>query len=258
EEIATRERCEDFAAFEPLFEAVRKDLEAGVREARRFGENAAIKQGEFFVLGGQIAYVAAVPEALGAAHGHVQGRLRVIYDNGTRSDPLLRSMQRALYKDEAGRRITDPLAGPLFGGVAEDGDLESGTLYVLRSQSDHPDIAARRDLVHKIGVTGGSVQARVAGAANEATYLLSDVEIVATYRLFNINRAKLEAIIHRVFAAARLDLTIPDRFGRPVQPREWFLAPLPVIDEVVEHIRDGSIAGLEYDPASASLRRAAP
>lgn len=255
EEIANRKRCEDFETFKPRFEAVKRELKDGLRQARRFGENAAIKQGEFFILGGQIAYVAAVPEAFGAAHGHAQGRLRVIYDNGTESDPLLRSMQRALYKDDSGRRITDPSAGPLFGGVAEDDDLESGTIYVLRSKSDHPDVAAHRDLVHKIGVTGNDVEARIAHAAHDPTYLLAGVDVVATYKLFNIDRVRLENLLHRLFAPSRLDLTIQDRFGQPVKPREWYLVPLSVIDEAVEKIRDGSIVEFEYDPQTASLIR---
>jgi hypothetical protein len=255
EEVANRTPCADFETFKPLFAAVRKDLEAGIREARRFGENPTIKLGEFFILGGQIAFIAAVPEELVTDHGHAQGRLRVIYDNGTESDNLLRSFQRALYKDEGGRRITDPGAGPLFGHEAASDDLESGTIYVLRSKSDHPDVAAHRDLIHKIGVTGGAVEARIAQAATDATYLLADVEVVATYKLFNINRVKLEHLLHRVFAPARLDLTIHDRFGRPVQPREWYLVPLSVIDEVVGKVRDGSITEIEYDPLTAALRK---
>ena len=255
EEVANRTPCADFEAFKPLFAAVRKDLEAGIREARRFGENPTIKLGELFILGGQIAFIAAVPEEIVTDHGHAQGRLRVIYDNGTESDNLLRSFQRALYKDEGGRRITDPGSGPLFGHEAASDDLESGTIYVLRSKSDHPDVAAHRELIHKIGVTGGEVEARIAQAATDATYLLADVEAVATYKLFNINRVKLENLLHRVFAPARLDLTIHDRFGRPVQPREWYLVPLSVIDEVVERVRDGSLTELEYDPRTACLRK---
>ena len=254
EEVANRTPCADFETFKPLFAAVRKDLEAGIREARRFGENPTIRLGEFFILGGQIAFIAAVPEELVTDHGHAQGRLRVIYDNGTESDNLLRSFQRALYKDEGGRRITDPGAGPLFGNEAASDDLQSGTIYVLRSKSDHPDVAAHRDLIHKIGVTGGAVEARIAQAATDATYMLADVEVVATYKLFNINRVKLENLLHRVFAPARLDLTIHDRFGRPVQPREWYLVPLSVIDEVVGRVRDGSVTEFEYDPKTASLR----
>jgi hypothetical protein len=253
EEIASRQRCVDFETFKPLFAVVKDDLARGTREARRFGEDAAIKQGEFFILGGQIAYVAEVPEEFSTEHGHAQGRLRVIYDNGTEGNPLLRSMQRALYKDEAGRRITDPSVGPLFGHEAEGDDLDSGTIYVLRSKSDHPDVAAHRELIHKVGVTGGAVETRIANAVNDATYLLAEVEIVAAYKLFNINRTKLENLLHRVLAPARLDLTIEDRFGRPVQPREWYLVPLPVIDQVVERVRDGSITEMIYDPATARL-----
>jgi hypothetical protein len=256
EDIANRERCADFKTFEPLFEQVRRDLQAGVRQTRRFGENASIKLGEFFILGGQLAFVAAVPEELTTEHGHAQGRLRVIYDNGTESDPLLRSFQRALYKDETGRRITDPSAGPLFADHAEDDDVRSGTIYVLQSLSEHPQIAGNREWLHKIGVTGGDVEARIADAMNQATFLLGAVKRVRTYQLYNINRTKLEHLLHEIFAPARLDVEIADRFGKPVKPREWFLAPLSAIDEAVERIRDGSIVGRVYDPATASFTTA--
>jgi hypothetical protein len=255
ENIANRAPCRDFERFRPLFERVRADLDASVRETRRFGEDAEVKKGEFFILGGQIAYVADMDDEFVAEYGRPDRRLRVIYDNATESDLLLRSLQRALYKDEAGRRITDPNAGPLFGGSVDEGDLASGTIYVLRSKSENPDIATHRDLIHKIGVTGGKVETRIANAALDATYLLADVEIVATYKLFNINRIRLENIIHRVFAAAQLNLTIPDRFGNPVKPHEWFLVPLSVIDEAVEKIKDGSIIHFEYDPPTASLKK---
>lgn len=255
EEVANRKVCADFATFKPLFAAVKRDLETGARETRRFGEDAGIKPGEFFILGGQMVYVAEVLETFVTDYGRPDSRLRVIYDNGTESDLLLRSLQRGLYKDETGRRVTDPIAGPLFGHEPEGDDLESGTIYVLRSKADHEDVAAHRDLIHKIGVTGGTVEARIANAALDATYLLAGVEIVATYKLFNINRTRLEKVIHRVFAHARLDIEIEDRFGHPVRPKEWFLVPLSVINDVVERIKDGSISDFEYDPATATLSR---
>lgn len=126
-------------------------------------------------------------------------------------------------------------------------------MYVLRSLSDHPDIAARRDLIHKIGVTGGEVPKRIAGAKLDATYLLADVEVVSTYKLFGIDRARLEKLLHRVFEPARLQVTLRDRFGNPVTPREWFLVPLFIIDEAISRIRDGSIVRYRYDPAVAAL-----
>ncbi|WP_395623890.1 GIY-YIG nuclease family protein [Sphingomonas daechungensis] len=177
----------------------------------------------------------------------------MIFDNGTQSRMLMRSLQRALNNDEAGRRITDPEAGPLFSGEQEEGDQASGTIYVLRSKSDHPLVAANRDLVHKIGVTDQNVAQRIAGARLQATFLMADVELVATFELFNINRNKLENLIHRVFDPARLDIEVRDRFDRPVRAREWFLVPMIVIDEAVERIKDGTITSYVYDPTLARL-----
>lgn len=115
-------------------------------------------------------------------------------------------------------------------------------------------MAANRDLIHKIGITGGSVDARIAGARDDATYLLDDVDVVATYTLHDVHPRRLEALIHRVLGSVRFDIEIADRFGKLVRPREWFLVPLSIIDELVTRINDGSIIGSTYDPASASLK----
>jgi hypothetical protein len=262
EEIANRAVCEDFERFKPLFDRVGKEIEAGVRITRQIRKDAGflkadIKVGEFFILGGQTAYIAEVGEPIKAPNGEFDARLRVIYSNATESNLLLRSLQRALYKDETSRRVSEPTAGPLFSAEAADGDLASGTIYVLRSKSDHPAVAANRDILHKIGVTGGDVGRRIANAKLDPTFLMAEVEIVASYELYNINRTKLENVIHRVFDPARLDIEIKDRFGNPVIPREWFLVPVFVVDEAVERIKDGTITGYTYDPRTASLRRTA-
>tara|TARA_R110001599_G_scaffold78184_5_gene212700 strand:- start:5065 stop:6255 length:1191 start_codon:yes stop_codon:yes gene_type:complete len=253
EEVANRERCADFERFKPIFEKVQNELETGLRETRPFELKAEIETGRFFIVGGQKAYVAEKGEEFTNAQGRRDARLRVIFDNGTESNLLMRSLQRALNEDDAGRRITDPVAGPLFADHSVDGDEASGTIYVLRSKSDLPLVVENRELLHKIGVTNLSVEKRIAGARLQPTFLMADVEIVATYELFNINRAKLENLVHRVFAPARLDIEIKDRFGNPVMPREWFLVPLHVIDEAVEKIKDGTIAKYSYDPGTASF-----
>lgn len=255
EEIANRDRCEDFEDFRPLFEKVQRELAADLRETRPFRDDARIERGHWFILGGQKVYIAEEGEEFIADYGRKDRRLRVIFDNGTESTMLKRSVERALQKDEAGRRITDPVAGPLFSGERAEDDKASGTIYVLRSKSDHPMVSANRELVHKIGVTNLDVEKRIAGAQLQTTFLMAPVEIVATYQLFNISRTRLENLIHRVFEPARLDIQIADRFGRPVVPREWFLVPLFVIDEAVEKIRDGTITEYVYDPGSAALKR---
>ena len=253
EEIANRDKCEDFETFKPIFEQVQKELNAGIRTSRPFELKAEIQPGSFFIVGGQKAYVAEMEAVFTNAQGRTDARLRVIFDNGTESNMLMRSLQRSLNKDDAGRRITDPAAGPLFADHTADGDEASGTIYVLRSKSDHPMVTANRELVHKIGVTNMSVKQRIAGARLQGTFLLADVEVVATYELYNINRTKLEKLIHRIFDVARLDIEISDRFGNPVIPREWFLVPLFAIDDAVEKIRDGTISNHVYDPKSAKL-----
>jgi len=261
EEIARRTVCEDFEKFRPLFEKVQSDLNNGSLEAKLLTDQkgqslmAQINQGDWFIVNGQKAYVAQLSDK--RIHGFDKNdhRLRIIYDNGTESEPLLRSLQKALYEDESGRRIASLSAGPLFDDNADEDDLSSGTIYVLRSKLDHPVINQSRDVIHKIGVTGGDVKKRITNAKLDPTYLMADVEVVATYELFNINRTKLEALIHRFFDAAKMEIQINDRFGNPVVPKEWFLVPLFIIDEVVDKIRDKSIADYIYDIESAKLKK---
>jgi hypothetical protein len=255
DEVANRERCEDFSKFKPLFEMVQKELDTGLRETRPFEMKAEIEKGRFFIVGGQKAYVAEKGETITNEQGRTDARLRVIFDNGTESNMLMRSLQRALNKDDAGRRITDPSAGPLFSDQTIDGDEASGIIYVLRSKSDHPLVTENRELVHKIGVTNMRLEKRIAGAHLQPTFLMSNVEVVATYELYNIKRSKLENLIHRIFEPARLEIEIMDRFGRPVVPREWFLVPLFVINDAVEKIRDGTITSYRYDPHAAELKQ---
>jgi hypothetical protein len=234
EEVAQRKPCDDFGDFRIDFEAVQSDLETG-------------RQSTWFT-----------PE-----HGERDRRLRVIFDNGTESDLLMRSLRRALNKDENSRRIIPPQAeteedfselGPLFASDFADGDCESGAIYVARSLSDNPFVSENRELLHKIGLTTGDPEKRVANAKKETTYLFAAVELVAVYRLANINCKAFESLLHKFLARARIDMALADRFGGKVQPREWFLLPLPVIEEVVERIKDGSISKYRYDPLEACLQ----
>jgi hypothetical protein len=267
EDIGKRNYCEDFDTFKPIFESVQKDIESGRRKTLPFIKDGSIEKGNLFILSGQKAYVANIGDAFKGKDGRNEYRLRVIFDNGVESDQLMRSFQKRLWEDDSGRRITDISMGPLFddvaevvtenkvvaGNVAEDDDAASGTIYVLRSLSEHPIITDQRNIIHKIGVTGGDVKTRISKAKQDPTYLMADVEIVATYELYNINRTKLEKILHRFFGAARLDIEIPDRFGTKVKPKEWFLVPLFIVDEVVEKIKDGTIGRYEYDSKSATI-----
>ncbi len=248
EEIANRARCEDFDQFKALFTNVQAELKTGQKKSVRFKENNSVQQGEVFIVGGQLAYVAEVGDEIRAPNGEWDARLRVVYDNATESNLLRRSLVRALHKDEAGRRIVGDYAGPLFSDELTGDDIESGTIYVLRSHSQDAYVKEHREYLHKIGVTGGDVSRRIANAKNDPSFLMAEVEVVATYTLANINRVKLERVIHKFFAPVRLEVSIRDRFGKPITPREWFLVPRTVIDDAIEKIQTGTIVNYRYAP----------
>ncbi|OED40210.1 hypothetical protein AB833_12330 [Chromatiales bacterium (ex Bugula neritina AB1)] len=253
EEIASRIPCENFDEFKTLFGTINFELKSGALETKRFEEKADIRKGDMFILSGQIAFVDQVGEEFITEYERKNSRLRVIYDNGTESDILLRSLQVALNKDPSGRRIISKDHGPLFSDETYEDDYHSGIIYVLRSKSELPEIKQHQKLLHKIGVTRDSVEKRIANAKNESTYLMADVEIVASRQLYNINSTKLEALIHKFFDSARLDVAITGVDGKPVSPREWFLVPLFVIEDFFDKLQDGSIQKYVYDTESASL-----
>lgn len=254
EDVANREVCRDFEKFEPMFRQVSADIKSGARVAREKTSYGDIEVGNFYILRGQIAYVAEKKDQKKATGNNGQDfRLRVIFDNGTESGLLMSSMQRSFYDTENNARAISSInVGPLFG----DTDLaenETGTIYVLRSLSNLPEIAPIRDVILKIGVTGGAVKTRISNAANEATYLLGEVEVVDEYKLFNINRTKLEKLIQRIFSDARLSITIKDRFGNPVQPNEWFMVTRRAVATAVELIQSGEISDYKYDHKNAKF-----
>lgn len=253
EEVGKHKTCEDFEIFKPLFTNVQQELKSSIRATRPYKDDATVGEGYFFILSGQLIYIAELGETF-ISHGrHKDARLRVIYDNGTESDILMRSLQRALNKDETSRRVTDAIAGPLFTGEPGNAADASGTIYICRSKSNEAYISENREIVHKIGVTSTSIEKRIAGTDKDPTFLMAGVTLVATYDLFSINRNKLEKLIHRFFSPARLKIEIKDRFGKAVIPQEWFIVPIECIEEAVERIKDGSIVDYRYDTKSARL-----
>ena len=253
EEIAGREVCRDFELFEPIFKAVKGELKTGVRETRTAATQEDFNVGRLFILNGQMAYIAWKGEEKKATGKNLfDARLRVIFDNGTESGLLMRSLQRALNGDERGRSITEPNAGPLF---ADQKENETGTIYVLRSKSNLPQILPIRDAILKVGVTKNSVKTRIANASKEATYLLGEVEIVDEYTLYNVNRNKLEKMLQHIFQDAQMQVEIPDRFGNLVKPREWFFVTPQAVAKAVELIRSQKIQDFTYNRDTASFEK---
>ena len=252
EKIAQRKRCKDFDQFEHLFKQCHAELTSGVREARQFTGEQQIKPGHFFVLHGVMVYVSEVGEKE-VKNGKVNARLRCIFENGTESNMLLRSLATELYKDETGRRILDHHEKALEAlEQIQAEDEKTGYLYVLQSLSQQADIASIQNL-YKIGYSTVPVQERIKNAAEEPTYLMAPVKVVEVFECYNLNPQKFELLLHTFFGKACLNVDVFDKAGKRFSPREWFVAPLHIIEAAANMLINGEIVNYRYDPDSSGI-----
>jgi len=246
EQVARRKPCKDFDTFEGLFKQCHADLLKNKNELRKFTGEQQITTGHFFILHGVMVYVAGIGEK-SKKRGKVNAKLRCIFENGTESNMLLRSLATELYKDESGRRVLpvceDLLAEPKQ--VTAD-DRATGTLYVLRSLSEDPKIKAIKNL-YKIGFSSQSVAQRIQNAEQEPTYLMAKVKLVSEYQTFNLNPQKLELLLHTFFADCCLNLDVFDKAGQRHTPREWFIVSLHNIETAIQLLMNGEIINYRYD-----------
>ena len=229
--IANRKPCKDFKRFETKFEQCKLELKSGYRKMIKFKKESSINQGEFFVLNGVTLYVAAIGNKQ-KSNSTGNPRLRCIFANGTECDMLLRSLASGLYKN--GKRI-----------VAK----ETGYIYVVRSLSEHSQIAPLRNL-YKIGYSTTPVEKRLRNTEKSSTYLYAAVELVARFTCYNINPKKLEFLLHKFFSSCCLDVQINGGM-----PREWFIVPLPVIRQAIDLLLDGTVANYRYDREAEKIRQ---
>lgn len=244
EYIAQRKVCPNFQEFEDLFMLCQADLAAGKRKLLTFANEQQIERGDFFVLKGVLTYVAEVGEKE-FKKGKTNARLHCVFENGTESDMLLRSLARELYKD--GKRVTvheDRLIDGLLG--LEQEDKETGYIYVLKSMSQRPDVQNIKHL-YKIGFSRLPVEERIKNAAQELTFLMAPVSVIASYQCYNLNPQKLELLLHKFFGNSCLEIEIYDQNSRKHTPCEWFIAPLEVIDQAINLLISGKITNYQYD-----------
>jgi hypothetical protein len=230
EYIAKRKKVKDFEKFEKLFKKCHREITEGKRKIVLFQNEQDILPNSFYVLKGVLLYVETVGDRK-KIKGKMNARLQCIFENGTKSDMLLRSLSAELYKH--GRRVTDN-EETLLGNVKED-DVSTGYIYVLRSLSSDPQISSLKNL-YKVGFTTGSVENRIRNAENESTYLYAPVEIVSTYQVFNMNGSKFETTIHHVLANKNLDVSILGANGKMLVPKEWFVVTLEELQEIIDEI----------------------
>ena len=244
--VASRKPCKDFDTFELKFIQCQADLASNKRKLWPFKNEQQIQKGYFFVLKGVLLYIAEVGDFEKGSNGKKNARLRCIFENGTESDMLLRSLAAELYKD--GRRVTEHEDRLLdgFSNITEE-DEETGYIYVLRSLSGKPEVQSIEHL-YKIGYSTVPVEQRIKNAENEPTYLMASVHIVEAYQCYNMNPQKLEQLLHNFFGSSCLNIDIFDGDGKRHTPREWFIAPLDIIEQAIHFVLNGDIVNYRYDP----------
>lgn len=250
-EAAARERCDDFEQFKPLFKQQHAKLASGELTLAQFKGLPSVTQGKYFVLGGLLLYVAEVGESTIVQSGsreREKQRLRVIFENGTESSMYRQSLAIRLHEKDGQAVVRTSLSAE---EIFEE-DKETGHIYVLSSESEDPTVKGIPNL-YKIGFSRSEVQKRIRNAANDPTYLMAPVKVEDDYKVYNVQPSKVEALIHKLFAAARLNLSQVDGSGKDYDPSEWFIVPLEEVQKGIELIVSGDVIHYYYDRQQQKL-----
>ncbi|MDR7239661.1 GIY-YIG nuclease family protein [Neobacillus drentensis] len=250
ENISRRTKCKDFEKYEPMFSLIHQELKEGKRKLVEFNEKD-VTPGNFYVLRGVVLYLEKIDSEYQEKQYSTGNRMRLdgrttcIFDNGTESSMLLRSLNKALNIDGFG--ISERLDSVIREVSIDENDVQNGYIYVLKSLSKKTEIANYKNL-YKVGYSSGDVTNRIKNAPNEPTYLMSPVELLLTVRCFNLDVKYLETSIHEFFNEVNVTFEVTDRQGKIHKPREWFVAPLEIIEEAIQLVVEEKIQKNKYNP----------
>ena len=63
-----------------------------------------------------------------------------------------------------------------------------------------------------------------------------------------------ENLTHHFFAEVCLNIDLSEKSGNRFIPREWFVVPLHVIDEVIQLLLNGNISNYRYDTEMEKIK----
>jgi hypothetical protein len=246
----------EFEKYELMFQKVHEEIKEGKRKIVPFKDvEKHLVEGQFYVLDGLLLFLEKVnwkreqENLKDSTLRRKDGRTRIVFENATVSNMLYRSLGKSLYNN--GKLITntyEKIEHDLFveSGFVNEDDVPSGWIYTLQSKSTHPQLSSIKNL-YKIGFSSTPVLERVKNAKHEATYLFSDIKNLKAWKVYNRNADKLESLLHRFFAKACLDVEFENEKGQRLNPREWFVVPIEVIEEAIDLIINEQIIKYEYD-----------
>ena len=249
--IGKRVKCKDFDKYEDVFKEVQNDLALGKRKLVDF-KLSDLKDGNYYVHNGILFLLEKIYNRENNSDlkdTHKDGRTRCVFENGTESNILFRTVGKNLANN--GKSVTQNVDKVIkeftetFSGITNE-DKETGHIYVLTSQSEKEEIASLENL-YKIGYSSTSVQERIKNAENQPTYLMASVKIESSWMCYNMNAQKFESLIHRFFGHTCLEIDVFDHKGIRHTPREWFIAPLEAIEQAISLLVSGEIVNYRYD-----------
>ena len=252
--VARRNPCKDFYKYESLFKEVQKDLVNSKRKLIPFNEKQ-LKEGAFFIHNGILLLLEKTFDLHEDRAGKLDGRTRIVFENGTESSMKFRSLGKNLFNN--GRAVTENIdkvnEGFIenFSAITEE-DEEAGYIYVLKSRSKDERITTIQNL-YKIGYSKTEVEERIKNAEKEPTYLMAPVDYIAGWKCFNMNPQKFEQLIHNFFGNSCLEIDVFDEKGKRFTPREWFIAPIEVIEQTIELIINGKVINYKYDAENMTI-----
>ena len=260
--VARRKPCKNFKDYEDKFKEIQKDIKEGNRKLIIHKEHH-LKEGRYFVLDGILLFLEKIEDpVIKEFNDKSQGkrkrldpRIRCIFENGMESNMYLRSLGKELYNNGSTVIQSNEEAVIEFNkgfSTITDQDKETGNIYILSSLSEKPEIQSIKNL-YKIGYSTTSVEKRTENAENETTFLMAPVKIVSSYKTFNLNPQKFEDVIHQFFSERCLDIKITDKDGNYKKPKEWYIAPIKVIEQVIELIINREIQNYKFDHLSDKI-----
>lgn len=258
--VARRKPCKNFDDYKDILRKVQAELKDSKRFLIQFKQDN-LSAGDFYVHNGVLLYLESVDfveekqEFKSGSRYRKDGRTRCIFENGTESQMLYRSLYKILLENGYAVTNTADKVGEdfqkNFSNITAE-DIESGYIYVLQSKSNNEKISKIKDL-YKIGYSNIAIEERIKNAEKEPTYLMAPVKLVSAFRTYNMNTQKFEQLLHNFFGKVCLNFDIYDDKGRRHSPREWFLVPLDIIERTIELIISGEIMQFRYDEVDENI-----
>lgn len=252
--VARRKPCKDFHKYEPLFKEIQKDLVEGKRKLVDF-KMGNLREKTYYVHNGVLFYLEEINidrkdhYKEDGTRVREDGRTKCIFENGTLSNMLKRSVEKNLYANgqvvsENSNKVNENFIEK-FSNITEE-DEEAGFIYVLKSKTKDERILAI-DNLFKIGYSKDTVEERIKNAEKDPTYLMAQVKIITTWKCYNMNPQKLEQLLHNFFGKSCLNIDVFDENKKRHTPREWFIAPIVVIEQAIELIISSEVVDYKYD-----------